>query len=128
MRTLSRSAGLPVSYTAVIDSNAATTPMRTTIRLSTLLFAFAVSAGNAHAIELFTPSCLGDTEQHAREYAECQRIWERSDKRCKSIGDQLHTAMAHCRAKGVDETELQARMNKGFKTAGRTTPQNPMFD
>jgi len=93
--------------------------MRAITTLCVICLTLAAQLSLAGEWSLFGSDCLDETETRARDYAQCQRIWEVSDNRCKQIGDLLNSAMRQCREEGIEKTKIDARMNRGFKTAGK---------
>jgi hypothetical protein len=87
-----------------------------------LPFAAALAASGAQAMGAF-PTCGDELTARSRLWAECTREFSRQDDRCNLPTAQMHQQMQICVKKGYSRAQIDAAMDRGFRTAGsRSAP------
>lgn len=64
------------------------------------------------------PNCLDELSDRSRVWAECTHKFSRQDDRCSLPTANMHKQMQLCARKGYNRTEIDAAMDRGFRTAG----------
>lgn len=72
----------------------------------------------ASALNLFGPDCLETLGERTRGWAECTRLFDAADARCKRPKARMHESMRTCAAKGRSTAQIDAAMAKGYREAG----------
>lgn len=90
----------------------------TLTRAAAALGLMALFAAPVPALDLFGPDCLEMLGERTRAWAECKRLFDAADARCKLPKARMHESMRACTAKGRSKAEIDAAMAKGYREAG----------